>query len=177
MTWVALLRGINVGGHNVAMADLRSHFDDLGFINVRSFIQTGNVFFESDETNPVVLEKQIAGYLEGVLGYAVPVCLRTLDELEASLTTSPFAGMTPAADERYLVLFSNGPLPAGTSLPLLSPKGDNEIIGSRASDVYVIVRLVNGKFPSSNFVEKQFGLVTTGRFYHTALKILAAAKA
>ncbi len=177
MTWVALLRGINVGGHNVTMVRLRELFEDLGHTKVRSFIQTGNVFFESSEQDAVALEQQIAGHLQGALGFSVPVCLRSVAELEASLASAPFAGITPSADERYLVLFSNGPLPNGTALPLLSPKGDNEIIGSRGKDIYVIVRLVNGKYPSSNFAEKHFGLITTGRFYHTALKILEAARA
>ena len=60
MRYIALLRGINVGGHRVAMVDLRRHFAGLGLTNVGSYIQSGNVFFDSDEADtdpPVTLTR------------------------------------------------------------------------------------------------------------------------
>ncbi len=55
MVYIALLGGINVGGHNVKMEHLRQLFTQLGFANVRSYIQTGNVFFETSQDDRHVL--------------------------------------------------------------------------------------------------------------------------
>jgi len=58
MKYIALLRGINVGGNNkVSMTDLRTCFEDIGFTNVRTYINSGNIFFESSETGEAKLVK------------------------------------------------------------------------------------------------------------------------
>src|SRR5215216_2224735 len=77
MTWIALLRGINVGGHTVTMARLRQLFAELGLANVRTYIQSGNVFFDGGAEDRSVLRPQIEAHLQTAMGYAVPVCLRT----------------------------------------------------------------------------------------------------
>src|SRR5690348_3020315 len=74
-TWVALLRGINVGGHTVTMARMRELFGELGFGGVRSYIQSGNIFFQSDEPDRPALRGRIEQHLQATLGYAVPTCL------------------------------------------------------------------------------------------------------
>ena len=72
MRYIALLRGINVGGHQVKMDALRGHFADLGLANVGSYIQSGNVFFDSDEADRYALQARIEDRLRAALGYAVP---------------------------------------------------------------------------------------------------------
>ena len=61
------------------MTRLRELFAELGPANVRTYIQTGNVFFDSEEERPA-LRRRIEAYLQAALGYAVPVCLRTVEE-------------------------------------------------------------------------------------------------
>ncbi len=76
MTYLTLLRGINVGGNNIIpMADLRVCFEKMGLNNVRTFIQTGNVFFESDEKNIEKLEKHIASELNKTYSKKHRTCL------------------------------------------------------------------------------------------------------
>ena len=71
MRYIALLRGINVGEHQVKMAALRRLFADLGLANVGFYIQSGNVFFDSDEADRAALRARIEGQLRASLGYEV----------------------------------------------------------------------------------------------------------
>ncbi|HEV2405968.1 MAG TPA: DUF1697 domain-containing protein, partial [Ktedonobacterales bacterium] len=77
MRYIALLRGVNVGGHVVKMERLRALFAELGLSNVRTYIQSGNVFFDTEQTDRVALTASIEEHLRAALGYAVPVFLRT----------------------------------------------------------------------------------------------------
>ena len=175
--YIALLRGINVGGHNVPMARLRELFAELGFDNVRTYIQTGNVFFESGETDAAGLTDKIEHHLQMALNYEVPTFVRTVEQLAETLAVAPFDRIELTPETRHLIVFISGTLPADLKLPLFSPKGDYELVGLTPGAVFVVVHLINGKFASSNFLEKTYGVQTTVRFYHTATKILAAAEA
>lgn len=80
--YVAFLRGINVGGHkSVTMDELSRAFVSLGFRNVRTHIQSGNVIFETASANRVALTRQIKKALRQLLGDEVAVFLRTIRSL------------------------------------------------------------------------------------------------
>jgi uncharacterized protein (DUF1697 family) len=79
--YVALLRGINVGGHRVKMDHLRSLFGDMGFDDVATFIASGNVIFSTPSEDPSELESAIEKHLHGALGYEVATFVRTPAEL------------------------------------------------------------------------------------------------
>src|ERR1039458_910825 len=83
--YVALLRGINLGGHTVKMDRLKKLFEELGLKNVETFIASGNVVFESASKNAGALEKKIAVHLEKSLGFPAATFLRTDQELAAVL--------------------------------------------------------------------------------------------
>jgi uncharacterized protein (DUF1697 family) len=171
--YIAFLRGINVGGHNVKMEYLREIFAELGYTNILTYIQTGNIFFESDEEDKTKLTANIEALLLSKLGYDVATFVRTIKEFEAILASSPFNSTEPAPDTRHLIVFISSQIPDTTRFPLLSPKGDYEIIGANECELYVKVHLINGKFQSSSFIEKNFNVATTGRFFHTLQKMLA----
>jgi uncharacterized protein (DUF1697 family) len=87
-TYAALLRGINVGGrHPVPMAGLRSFFDALGFADVRTHIQSGNVLFSSADRPDA---SALARALVDVYGFDIPVVVRAGDELRGALAHNPF---------------------------------------------------------------------------------------
>jgi len=175
--YVALLRGINVGGHNVKMNMLRGHFAELGFVNVRSYIQSGNVFFESAETNRRTLRSVIETHLQSALGYAVPTCLRTIDELEAVLARDPFRDVEVTPDTRLSINFLAEPSTIDLSLPYQTSDGAYEVIDRTDSELFVVWRLQNGR-PGNSYgqIEKHLSVPLTSRFWHTTAKILAAAK-
>ena len=88
--YIAFLRGINIGGHRVKMEDLRDLFSALDFVNVETFIASGNVIFETLDSDVTELEKKIEGHLKKSLGYEVSTFLRTHVELASIVDHSPF---------------------------------------------------------------------------------------
>jgi uncharacterized protein (DUF1697 family) len=108
--YVALLRGINVGGKNkVPMADLRAAFEAAGFGAVRTYIASGNVLFESDAAQPT-LEDAIEPMLEQALGLPLVVVVRSLRQLRTVVTKAP-AGFGQRPDEYHSdVVFLKSPL-------------------------------------------------------------------
>ena len=94
-THVALLRGINVGGHNrVPMPELRALMTDLGHTDVATYIQSGNAVFTSQETDTVTLADQLGQAIAGQLNVSCGVVVITRDELEQVIADNPF----PAED-------------------------------------------------------------------------------
>ncbi|MGH2458886.1 MAG: DUF1697 domain-containing protein, partial [Chloroflexota bacterium] len=176
-TYIALLRGINVGGHNVKMADLRERFGELGFDRVRTYIQTGNVFFDSAETNQQTLRTMIERQLRAALGYEVATCVRTAEHLEHVLSLDPFNGIPVTPDVRLAVSFLAEPTAITLPLPHRTPDGAFELVGMTPTELFVVWHLQDGRPGKSySLLEKQVSVPATTRFWHTTAKILAAAK-
>jgi uncharacterized protein (DUF1697 family) len=120
--YVALLRGINVGGRNlIKMAELRARFEDHGFKNVATYIQSGNVLFESGERSSAKLSRRIEDMLADTFGYQASVVLRSRRQLRSAVEGAPGGFGTQPARYRYDVLFLKPPLTAAaaiTSLPI-----------------------------------------------------------
>ncbi len=175
--YIALLRGINIGGHQVKMDRLRALFGELGFDRVRSYIQTGNVFFSSKEQDTRALRTKIEEHLRTSLGYAVATCLRTREELEALVSLDPFHGIQVTSDMRLAVTFFTEPVLDTISIPYLTPDGAYEVIGMTPTELFVVWHLNNGRPGNSyGFLEQKFKVSATTRFWHTTAKILSAAK-
>lgn len=102
--YVALLRAINVGGHNVKMAYLQELFGSLGFTNVETFIASGNVIFDSETEDPRILERKIEDHLRGSLRYEVATFVRTVSELESISRYRPFDPSDPEAGRAFLYI-------------------------------------------------------------------------
>ena len=174
--YIAFLRAINVGGRFVKMEVLRSLFSELGFENVRTYIQSGNVFFESNELDRDVLALKIEAHLKQALSFEVTTILRTISELEATVKFNPFKDLERTEDTRFCILFMAGSLPP-MEFPIFSPKKDCEIIAATSSELFVVLHQTPGR-PSNPilFVEKHFKRLATARFAHTTEKILEAAQ-
>ncbi len=90
--YISILRGINVGGNRkILMKDLKSLYDGLGFLKVETYIQSGNVVFESDlKLSNADLEVKIEQAIIETFGFDVPVIIRTADEWVKSIVNNPF---------------------------------------------------------------------------------------
>lgn len=88
--YVALLRGVNVGGITVRSADLRKLFVDLGFDDARTFLASGNVRFTAADDDREALKQRIEGALGERFGYTAWIVLLTRDEVQAALDAFPF---------------------------------------------------------------------------------------
>lgn len=100
--YIAFLRAINVGGHNVKMEHLRQMFATLGFSNVETFIASGNVIFETPDGDAAGLEALIESNLRENLGYDVATLIRTPAELAAIANYQPFPPEELEAEGNYL---------------------------------------------------------------------------
>ncbi len=90
MKFIALLRGINVGGNNkVAMADLKSCFEKAGFKNVVTYINSGNVIFESSQTDTAKLVQVCEAAIEKQFGFKVVCAVITAHALQAAVQNAP----------------------------------------------------------------------------------------
>jgi uncharacterized protein (DUF1697 family) len=101
--YAALLRGVDVGGHNrVATSDLREVLTALGLSGVTTLLQSGNVVFNSPEQDPAVLRATVKQCLADSLGLSVEVMIRNPTELSSVLEPNPLGG-APADPARYCV--------------------------------------------------------------------------
>jgi len=88
--YIALLRGVNVGGKNkLPMDKLKTALIAGGFMDVSTYIQSGNVFFSRDETEPEALQAEIRAAIETNFGFAVPVCVISAHELAEAVGHAP----------------------------------------------------------------------------------------
>ena len=117
--YVALLRGINVGGKNkVAMADLREAFEDGGHEAVQTYIQSGNVVFESRRPR-ATLEGDIERLLERRFGVPLVVVVRSHAQLKKVVTGAPRGFGTQPGTYHSDVLFLKSPLTANQAMRVL----------------------------------------------------------
>ena len=173
-TYIALLRGINVAGQKIIkMTELAGCFESMRFENVRTYIQSGNVIFESKVTDTNKLSRQIEKILREILGYNILVFLRTNKDLNKIRKFNPFENITGHAESRMFVTFLLGEINPQPKTPLFSIKKDVEIISARGRELYILSHKINGRpgFPN-NFVEKEFKVSATSRNWRT-LKTLA----
>lgn len=127
-SWVAFLRGINVGGHRVTGPELAAIFVDLGFAEVHTFLASGNIVFDApDRPDPTA----IADGLEAALGYGVPTILRSAAAVRELASTSPFNNSDLAGRGKPQVLFLANPLDGITrsELQSMSTDADRLVVG------------------------------------------------
>ena len=109
-SYVALLRAMNVAGTGkLAMAELRKIGADCGFINVRTFIASGNLLFDSDLVEAEA-QARIEARLESLIGKPVPVFVRSVSEMTATAAANPFDDDKPSRVMAHFI--AAGPVPA-----------------------------------------------------------------
>jgi uncharacterized protein (DUF1697 family) len=170
----ALLRGINVGGANkIAMAELRSLVTELGFLDVATHLQSGNVVFRAPGTEPAQAAAAIEAAISRRLGLSIAVLARTGPELERIVSAHPLAEVAtnPA---RMLVVFLSAPAQSR----LLAEVKEAQFAPDRfvAAEREIYVWAPNGVSQtrlSYAFWEKQLGGVTaTARNWNTVQRLL-----
>lgn len=144
MIYIALLRGVNVGGKNkIKMAELRLHLESMGLNQVKTYIQSGNIVFESND-NEESLQKQIEKKIEEEFGFSVSVVLRTGMELESIVENCPFsekdvseAKASAVGESLYVALLLESP-PQETIERLNNYKNEYETYKSENREIYLL---------------------------------------
>jgi uncharacterized protein (DUF1697 family) len=171
--YAAFLRGINVGGHHIVkMEELRRIFAALGFENVKTYIQSGNVIFETAETDADFLAEKIERELKQAFGFEVKTMPRTIAEVEEIAARNPFRQPETGA-KIYVCLLSAAPA-ADLKDSLAAFENDFEVFRLRNRELYWMIRPHNTRKElfSNNFIEKHLKVAATTRNITTINKML-----
>jgi uncharacterized protein (DUF1697 family) len=172
VTYLALLRGINVGGKNkLPMKDLIEMFVEAGCGNVRSFIQSGNVIFSADPGASARLPSLIATRISKRFGYKIPLVLRTAEQIADVIGNNPFLNAGVAEEELHVLFLAD--LPGSRRIEDLDPdRSPPDAFEVRGREVYL--RLPNGVARSkltNQYFDSKLGTTSTGRNWRTVTKL------
>ena len=171
-TYIALLRGINVGGHKkVPMAELRELLTKSGFENVKTYIQSGNIILQSITDDTQNIEETIQKAIIDHFGFEVPVIVKTRKELEVIFDTCPFS------DERkensYFILLSEIPKSELVNVVTdITFENEDFVIIKDCLYFHSSKGYGNSKFNMNSF-EKKLKVKATSRNYKTMVKLLS----
>ena len=173
LTYVAFLRGINVGGHHkLPMSELKKELVDLGFENVITLLNSGNVIFEAVKMEETDLEKKIADRLENTFGFPVPVLVRKGEEILQLFSADPFSDIAVTNDIRLYVSFLKQH-PQEIKLPWVSEDESFKIIQVENRTIFSVLDLMGmGTTKGMESLEKIFGKNLTTRNWNTIERIV-----
>ena len=179
--YCAFLRGINVGGHAVIkMEDLKTAFENMGLESVRTLLASGNVVFESGQSDQALLARKIEAGLKAAFKRDIAVILRRVDDLRKIRSSEPFRDIRLTPDVRlYVTFLPEGSKPRATAVPPASAaQAGFRILDVTPGEIYSVVDLSKGKgtVEAMGRLEKEFGTKVTTRNWNTVLKILESAE-
>jgi uncharacterized protein (DUF1697 family) len=174
---VSLLRGVNVGGHQVKMDALRGLYESLGLRRAETFIQSGNVVFATQSRDLVRLAKRIEDAIEKSFGFRCDVILRATGEMRDALARNPFAARPEIDPARLLITFlAADPDPEGCAKVRAMDIHPEELhIDGREVYVYFPNGMARPKL-SWPLIGKCLKTPATGRNLSTVRKLLAIAE-
>ena len=174
LNYFALLRGINVSGHNMIKMDaLKKMLENMGFQNVETYIQSGNIFLESEEETAASVGFKIKQEISKVFGYDVPVIMVSKTDLELCFKNSPFLKEKECDTKKLYVTFISKELSplAINDLKISNFKPDEVAIDS--SRIYIKYAIGAGKTNlDQKYIEKKLNVVATIRNWNTVTKLL-----
>jgi uncharacterized protein (DUF1697 family) len=175
--YIALLRGVNVSGQNIMrMEDLRRICTGLGFRNVETYVQSGNIVFLTSAMPPSTLANQTSAALRHDLGLSVPVLVKTLDEMGDVVAGNPFLRERGIDASKLHVTFLSAPVPrrALKTLEALPRQSDRFYVGRR--EIYLYCPDGYGRTKLSNAaLEKALSVGGTTRNWKTVTALLEIA--
>lgn len=172
MKYAAFLRGVNVGGRtSVKMERLREVFASLGFENVKTYIQSGNVVFETGETDDEKLAERMEAAVEQEF-FKTPVMVRSVEEIKEIVKQNPFAG-EEFEDKLLHVVFLREKLSDEKAALLLSNNTDSEKFAVRDREVYCLLKQgVADSLLGKKYIDNKLKTPATARNWRTINKIL-----
>ena len=178
-TYIALLRGVNVGGHaKVAMADLRDLLTRLGLQDARSLLQSGNLVFRSDSRKAGDIERRLQAQTRAHLGIDTQFFVRSAVEWATIIAGNPFPAEAEREPGHLLVLFLKRVPDTDQTEALRAAVTGPEVVRAEGRQVYVVYPNGTGRSRlTSALIERKLGTSVTGRNWNTVLKLMALAKA
>ncbi|BDB55243.1 hypothetical protein GENT5_15480 [Flavobacterium ammoniigenes] len=175
ITHLALLRGINVSGHNmIKMEALKTTLENIGFQKVTTYIQSGNVFVTTEEDNPSKVGFLIKQEIFKAFGHEVPVVVIAKADLDACLVNNPYLKEKDLDTKKLYVAFTSIELrsDAINDLKMSQVKPDQaQIDGNR---IYIKYAVGAGKTRlDQKYIEKKLNVTATIRNWNTVTQLLA----
>lgn len=171
--YVALMRGINVGGKNrIGMKDLANVFADAGCKDVQTFIQSGNVIVDAPARILRSLETRIPQEIESRFGFRSPVVLRSREALQEVIRRNPFVTAKVPAESLHVMFLSGEPEASGIAKldPDRSPPDSFVVSGL---EIYLCMPNGMGRTKLTNaYFDAKLGVVSTVRNWQTVQKLL-----
>ena len=175
-TYISLLRGINVSGQKIIKIDeLKKMYESCGFRNVKSYIQSGNIIFETPSGTPEKLVKMIEKRIKDLFSFDVTVIMRTPDEFEKITRVNPFAKTKPV--EKLYVTFLSETINERKTELLIKYKSDKEDFGLIGNELYLYYPDGAGRTKlTNNIIESKLGVKATTRNWNTVNKLFEMSK-
>jgi uncharacterized protein (DUF1697 family) len=172
-TYIALLRGINVGGHRkLPMADLRTLLEGLKFKNSSTYIQSGNVVFQSEEIDSILLESKLEQAIEKQFGFEVSVIVIELNQYKKTATDNPFLKAKPAIEKLYITHFKTIPTPEGIEKLGEFDVGKDQYTIENQTAYLLYDEKVSVSKLTNNLLESKLKVVGSTRNWKTTLKLI-----
>jgi len=172
MRYIALLRGINVGGNTmIKMSELKAAFENLGFENVVSYVNSGNLAFDTRKSAEPKLASKIEQAVENIIDKQVLVMVRERSSINEVLERNPFEGQYETHKQMH-VLFLKESVPPDKQKEILGLATDHERIAIRGREIYAL--LLGGMAESllgRGLLEKKLKMPMTARNWRTVEKL------
>lgn len=177
--YAAFIRGINVSGNNIIkMEALKKLFALPGVTDIASYIQSGNVLFNTEETDSGILERELEKTLTKNLGYPTPVFLRDIKGMQDILKNDPFKDLRGEDGIKEYVAFLPKAADSKVKSALENVSNEIDAYKFKGRELFIIIRPDNGKsLFTNNNIEKKLGMPATTRNWRTVNKMLELLKA
>lgn len=174
--YVALLRGINVGGKKkVPMADLKKMLEASGYTNVKTLLNSGNAIFDAETASRKKLKDEIERAIEKTFGFSAQTIIRSIDEIATLIKTHPFKGInvTPAT-RLYVTFMADAPV-STLKIPYESPDALYRILSVDDAHIcsVLIVSDTKNTTDAMKILEKEYGKNITTRNWNTVEKMVS----
>lgn len=170
-TWIALLRGINVGGKNILpMSELKRMMELAGCLHIRTYIQSGNVVFKSDIKDEMCLAKNITQLIVKACHFEPQVFLLSKEDLESAIKTNPYASRIKEPKSLHFYFLGN-PATAPNMKALEAVQSPTESFELTNKVFYLLAPDGVGRSKLAANVERHLGVAVTARNYRTIQKL------
>lgn len=177
-TFISILRGINVSGQKlIKMEALKEMYEKLGFTSIQTFIQSGNVVFRSENSDPVSLEKMISQQILKSTGFEVPVIVLGIEELTEIINKNPFIhDKTKDISLLHVTVLAGSPQLVNFD-KLNEKKSTGEEFAWIGRAIYLYCPVGYGRTKLTNtFLEKTLKVSATTRNWKTTLELMRIAE-
>jgi uncharacterized protein (DUF1697 family) len=170
--FVVFLRGINVGGHIVTKDVLQETFTSLGFRDVSTFKQSGNIIFNADTSGSEAVKTQIEAKLSQTLTFQVAVFVRTITQLKKLIAHGPFKGHEEKDADFQVTFLESAPEQFPLALPMRIPKSTADVISTRGAEVFSVTRGHGDGGMPNPFLESKLKVKATTRNWNVVREIV-----